>query len=53
VGGIDFGVVCVCLDVCVLEGGICPAEPCGGQDLHENLIIDTRGENSQLSLFLL
>lgn len=33
-------------------GSICPAKPCCGQVLHENLIIGTRGENSQLSLFL-
>ena len=34
-------------------GGVCPAKPCCRQVLHENLIIDTCGENSQLSLFLL
>ena len=45
--------MCVCVCVCIEGGGICPAKPCCRQVLHENLIIDTRGENSQLSLFLL
>ena len=45
--------LCVCVRVCVEGGGVCPAKPRGGQVLHENLIIDTRGENRQLSLFLL
>lgn len=44
---------CVRARVCFVGGGVCPAKLCCGQVLHENLIIDMRGEDSQLSLLLL